>query len=298
MFIDRAFLIEWNDPAGLEKFLVPKSINWADLSIINDFKRRPPHDIGSWHSAKEKKRSSQWYMETNFELYFKHPMEIVQAHRYDFTYALLRNPKLMPKAYELGIDRVKCRICCAWDMLFKMSPEFEKEMTKLLISIGHPKKPILAVQVRTKPDDVKKAVVLAEHFVNCGQKITKEKKLKPAIIPIFNNRLVVHILAKKYPRYIKTPVSIEAATRTVHTHLGNLPADTELAVMQGVQERTFKEFFIMLNSTILIRSKGHMASFGNVADAIHRHYANPSAFSSYTAVGSSCDWYPSNFKIE
>lgn len=237
-------------------------------------------------------------MNTNFTRFFKHPVEVVQGHRYDFTYALLRNPELMPKAYELGIDRVKCRICCAWDMMFKMTPEFEKQMKGILSSVGYPKKPIMAIQVRTKSKDVKKAVVVAEHFFNCGQKVAKEKGISPVFIPIFNNRLVVHILSKKYQRHIKTPVSVEAATRTVHTHLGNLPAETEMDVAQGVQERTFKEFFIMLNSTVLIRSKGHMGSFGNMADAIRRHYAKPESVSSYTAAGSSCALYPSDFKIE
>lgn len=291
-------MIEWNDPPGLEKYLIPKSFNWADVAVIQQYKRRAAHDIGSWHSAKEKGRSSQWYMNTKFRTFFKHPVEVVQGHRYDFTYALLRNPDLMPKAYEFGIDRVKCRICCAWDMLFKMNPEFEKQMNRIYSSIGYPKKPIMAVQVRTKSTDIQKAVVVAEHFVNCGQRVSKERKISPVFIPIFNNRLVVHILAKKYQRHIKTPIIVEAAMRTVHTHLGNLPVDTELDVIQGVQERSFKDLFVMLNSTILLRSKGHMGSFGNVADGIRRHYAKPESVFTYTAEGSSCALYPNNFKIE
>lgn len=297
--IERAFLIEWNDPPGLEKYLVPKSFNWADLKPIVGYKRDIPHEIGSWHSSKEGKYSSQWYMNTNFSQYFKKPVEVVQGHRYDFTYAILRNPDLMPRAYELGVDRVKCRLCCAWDMLFAMAPDFEKEMKEMIETIRQPNnKPIMAVQVRTKSDDVQEAVVVAEHYVNCGQKVAKDTKMPLVFIPIFNNRLVMHIIAKKYKRYIKMPIEIESGTRTVHTHLGNLPTDTELEVQEGVLERTFKEFFLMLNSTMLIRAKGYVGSFGNVADAIRRHHAKVGSVFTYTAAGSSCAIFPQDSKIE
>ncbi len=207
----------------------------------------------------------------------------------------------MPKAYEYGIDQIKCRLCCAWDMLFKMSPKFEKEMNTLLKSVGHPTKPILALQVRAKSDNIENAVNVAEHNVNCGQKAAKDLKLTPVFIPIFNNRLVVHIVAKKYKRLMKTPIEIETATRTVHTHLGNLPSDTELEVAKGVQERTFKEFILMLNSTVLIRTKGYLGSMGNVADAIRRHYAMHSKKKhvyTYTAGGTSCSVLEDGTKIE
>ena len=291
-------MIEWKDPDGLENYLVPKSFDWANLKPTIGHKHGAPLDIGSWHSSKEGKMSSQWYMNTNFSQFFKNPVEVIQGHRYDFTYAILRNPELMPKAYELGIDRVRCRVCCAWDLLFTMAPNFEKEMGKILQSLGPPSKPIMAIQVRTKSDDVQKAVVTAEHYINCAQKVAKDVKMVPTYIPIFNNRLVVHIIAKKYKRYIKTPIEIESGTRTVHTHLGNLPADTELEVVHGVQERTFKEFFLMLNSTILIRTKGYVGSFGTVADAIRRHYAKSGSVITYTAGGSSCGLFPIDSKIE
>ena len=238
-------------------------------------------------------------MNTNFTQYFKKPVEVVQGHRYDFTYALLRNPDLMPRAYELGVDRVKCRLCCAWDMLFKMAPEFEAEMKQLIADVRRPdNKPIMAIQVRTKSADVQEAVVVAEHYVNCGQKVAKDTKMPLVFVPVFNNRLVVHIIAKKYKRYMKTPNESEIGTRTVHTHIGNLPADTELEVQEAVQDRTFKEFFLMLNSTVLIRTKGYVGSFGNVADAIRRHHAKPGSAFSYTAAGSTCSLFPQDAKIE
>ena len=285
----------------MEDYLEPKSFNWADLSPIKKLKHGPMQDIGSWRAVKEAGKSSQWYMNTNFSTFFKNPVEVVQGHRYDFTYAVLRNPELMPKAYELGIDRVKCRICCAWDMLFKMTEKFEKEMNGLLKTLGAPGRPITAIQTRTKQDDVQKAVTTAEGFINCAQRAVKDLKIKDsALIPIFNNRLVVHIISKKFVHNMKTPINIDTATRTVHTHLGNLPVDTELEVAKGVQERTFKEFFVMLNSTLLVRTKGYLGSFGNVADAIRRHYAMLGKEKIYTYIsgGSACALFQDNTKIE
>ena len=288
------------DPPGLEDYLIPKSFNWADLSPIQKLKRGPVRDIGSWRSAKESGRSSQWYMNTNFTTFFKFPVEVVQGPRYDFTYAVLRNPELMPKAFELGVDRVKCRICCAFDMLFKMAPKFEKEMSDLLNSLGYPTRPLMAIQVRVKADDVQQAVSQAESFVGCAMRAGKELRISSKVVwvPIFNNRLVMHIVAKKYHDRMKTPIQISTATRTVHHHLGNLPPDTELDVAKGVQERTFKDFFLMLNSTSLIRTKGYVGSFANVADAIRRFYAQRGSVSTYTAGGGTCILFQDGFKIE
>lgn len=300
-FTERAFLIEWDDPPGLSDYLQPKSFDWANLSPIRNRKHGPIRDIASWKAAKEDGRSSQWYMNTNFTKFFKYPVETIQGARYDFTYALLRNPELMPRAYEYGIDRIKCRLCCAWDMLFKMAPSFKEEMDKLLKSVGHPGRPILALQVRAKSDNIENAVKIAEHNINCGQKASKDLGLSPVYIPVFNNRLVVHIVAKKYKRLMKTPIEIETATRTVHTHLGNLPSDTELEVAKGVQERTIKEFFLLLNSTVLIRTKGYLGSMGNVADAIRHHYAMQNKrihIHTYTAGGTSCSVLEESTKIE
>ena len=296
---DRAFMIEWIDPPGLEDYLEPKSFNWADLAPIQKLKRGPMRDIGSWRSAKESGRSSQWYMTTNFSAFFTEPVEVVQGHRYDFTYAILRNPELMPKAFELGIDQIKCRICCAFDMLFRMTERFQKEMDVLLTGLGAPKKEIGTIQVRTKSGHVQEAVKHTDLFLKCAAKAAKSLKLSSRLtwVPIFNNRLVVHIVQKKYGDRLKTPINIDTATRTVHTHLGNLPPDTDVEVAKAVQERTFKEFFLMLNSTIIIRRKGYESSFGNIADAIRRFYHAYGSVHSYI-VGSTCSKFPDTFKIE
>lgn len=296
---DRAFMIEWLDPPGLDQYLEPKSFNWADLSKIEGLKRGPVRDIGSWRSAKESSISSQWYMSTNFSTYFTNDVEVVQGHRYDFTYAILRNPELMPKAFELGVDRIKCRICCAFHMLFRMTDSFQQQMDTLLKSLGAPQKSVGAIQVRSKSHNVQEAVKHADAFVKCATKGAKSLKMASRIswVPIFNNRLVVHIVHKKYGDKLKIPINIDTATRTVHTHLGNLPADTELEVAKAVQERTFKEFFLTINSTIIIRKKGYEGSFGNIADAIRRFYHKLGSVHTFL-VGNACTKFPDTFKIE
>ena len=296
---DRAFMIEWQDPPGLDLYLEPKSFNWADLSKLDKLKRGPIHDIGSWRSAKESGKSSQWYMSTNFSTYFENEVEIVQGHRYDFTYAVLRNPELMPKAFELGVDRIKCRICCAFHMLFRMTEKFQHQMDELLSSLGAPKKTIGAIQIRTKSHNVQEAVKFVDSFMKCATKAGKGLKMSGRIswVPIFNNRLVVHIVHKKYGDKLKIPINIDTATRTVHTHLGNLPADTEVEVAKAVQERTFKEFFLTINSTVLLRRKGYEGSFGNIADAIRRFYHDLGTVHTFL-VGNTCTKFPDTYKIE
>ena len=296
---DRAFVIDWQDPPGLDQYLEPKSFDWADLSKLDKFKRGPVRDIGSWRSAKESGISSQWYMTTNFSTYFTNEVEVVQGHRYDFTYAVLRNPELMPKAYELGVDRIKCRICCAFHMLFRMTDKFSQQMDELLSSLGAPHKTIGAIQVRTKSQNVQDSVKFVDSFIKCASKAGKGLKMSNKIswVPIFNNRLVVHIVRKKYGDKLKIPINIDTATRTVHTHLGNLPADTELEVAKAVQERTFKEFFLTINSTVLIRKKGYEGSFGNIADAIRRFYHQLGTVHTFL-VGSTCSKFPDTYKIE
>ena len=296
---ERAFLIEWLDPPGLSDYLEPKTFDWANLNSISALKSRRTHDIGSW-KASQQGISSQWYMNTNFTEYFTLPVEIVQGHRYDFMYAIVRNPSLMPKAYELGVDRIKCFICCAFDLLFKMSGKFEGEMSQLLQELGHPKRPLLTVQLRAKSKDMQQAVQQAELYMSCANAAIADLKLdKEAVIqvPVFNNRLLVHLLAKKYVSELKTPVNVDPATKTIHTHLGSLPAGTSLEVAKGVQERTFKELFLVMNSTIIVRTKGYMASFGNIADAIRRHYNEPGTVYTYN-VGNKCTLFPDGSKIE
>ena len=292
-------MIEWVDPPGLDLYLEPKSFDWSDLSKLDKFKRGPVRDIGSWRSSKENGVSSQWYMSTNFSTYLENEVEVLQGHRYDFTYAVLRNPELMPKAFELGVDRVKCRICCAFHMLFKMTERFEGEMDTLLKSLGAPQKHVGAIQVRTKSNNVQDAVKFVDNFIKCATKAGKGLKMSSSVswVPIFNNRLVVHIVHKKYGDKLKIPINIDSATRTVHTHLGNLPPDTEIEVAKAVQERTFKEFFLTINSTIIIRRKGYEGSFGNVADAIRRFYHELGTVHTFL-VGNTCTKFPDTYKIE
>ena len=297
---DRAFLIDWTDPPGLGDYLQPKSFNWADLTAMEQHKRGPVRDVGSWRSYKESGKTSQWYMDSDLTSFFTYPVEVIQGHRYDFTYAVLRNPVLMPKAFELGVDQIKCRICCAFDMLFKQTEKFSQEMDGLLKTLGRPVRPLVAIPLRAKVSNVQSAVAMAEVYVKCAMKATKALKLANSqLVPLFNNRLVTHIVTKKYSSLLRNPIMIESATRTVHSHLGNLPYDTEVEVAKGVQERTFKEFFLAMNSTLLIRSKGYASSFGNVADAIRRHYGLNGNFWTYTVgEGASCEQFPTEMRIE
>ena len=279
--------------------MIPKHFDWTKLNALDGLKRSPPHDIGSWRAAKEDGKSSQWYMNTNFSTFFTEPVEILQGNRYDYTFALIRNPALMPKAYELGVDRVRCRLCCAFDLLFSMNPTFQKSMNDILLQVGFPPKPYLTVHLRTKVNIVDEALSRAEEFLKCAQTAAKELHIaQPILLPIFNNRLVVHIMSRKYPDMVKDLVDTSTAKRTTHTHIGNLPHDTELDVQTSVQERTFKDFYLLLNSTVLVRTKGYVAALGNIADAIRHHYNPPGSIMTYIFSDSKCTKYSEGAKIE
>ena len=120
----------------------------------------------------------------------------------------------------------------------------------------------------------------------------------PTIIPIFNNRLIVHIISRNHPAEVRDLVNLPLATRTTHMHLGNIPRDMDPEVHAVVQKRTFQDLFFMLNSTVLVHSKGYLAAFGNVADAIRQHFNPPGSVVTYTVSGTVCLKQSPNSKIE
>ena len=296
---DRALLIEWLDPPGLTDHLIPKYFDWNNLQVLNNFNRLPAHDIGSWRAAKENGKSSQWYMNTNFTSYFTETVEVLQGNRYDYTFALLRNPALMPKAYELGLDQIRCSICCTFDLLFKSNSLFESSIKTMLSSINSPPMPYLSIHLRTKSDNVNDALSIADTYVQCALSAARELHIThPIMIPVFNNRLILHIVSKKYPNEIKELVNVALATRTTHLHLGNIPHDMDIEVQAVVQKRSFQDLYFMLNSTVLIRAKGYLAALGNIADAIRQHFNPPGSIITYTVSSTACTKQLPDSKIE
>lgn len=129
-FTDRAFVLDWRAPAGFDRLLVPRYINWKSNNILTDhsFITDHVHDIGSTQWVKDQNGSADWYINTNFDEYFSREFETVQSLSYDFTYAMLRNKHYRHKIRSLGLHTTKCILCCIWHYLFKPSTLFNQNL--------------------------------------------------------------------------------------------------------------------------------------------------------------------------
>ena len=230
--------------------------------------------------------SAQWYMNTNFSDFFWHPVETVQGIRYDYTFAILRNPHLMPRAYELGVDRVKCRICCAFDLLFRMTPDYKQYIADVLSSIGVPHKPLVTLQLETSPLHMTETLHTAELLVQCADRATQELNLPSAVlVPVFSDFQVEEEVVHHYTKLL-TPVHVAFD-------------QSQDSTGEEVQlQNAFVDLSLMLNSTLLVRTKGYRASFGNIADALRQHYHPPGSVFTYILSSSGCQKHLAGTKIE
>ena len=275
--VDRALLIEWLDPEGLHNYFVPKTFNWANMDAIKDLPRNKSriHDIGSWKACSKESKSGSWYIQTDFHKLFTEPVEVVQGHRYDFTYALIRNDFLMDRYYELGLDKIRCFLCCAYDILFQRSNKFDEWYQSMIRTLDVPNKPLLTIQLRSVGVDTDKNVEQAKSYLKCAKKAIVEKDLgdNATIALAFNSKVAYHVIFNAMRAAVTRINIVSAIERTTHLHLGNLPTDLSAEVMQGVQEVTFRDLFLLTNATVIVRNKGHLASFGTVGDALRSFYS-------------------------
>ena len=238
-------------------------------------------------------------MNTNFSLYFSNPIEVLQGNRYDYTYALLRNPTLMPKAYKLGIDRINCRICCAFDLLFSTNVKFLKSINDILSLTGSPRKPYIALYLHIKSNDVDDVLAISKTYINCIHTVSKEMQMShPLIIPVFYNQTIFHAIAKRYPSEMKELVNSSLVFQPSHIHLSDISRDTDIEDHGSIQKRTFQDFYFILKSSVLIRSKGYLVAFGNIADAIRQHYNPIGRVVTYLTTDTVCLRQPKNSRIE
>ena len=275
--VDRALLIEWLDPEGLHNYFVPKIFNWANMDAIKDLPRNKSriHDIGSWKACSKEGKSGSWYIQTDFHKLFTEPVEVVQGHRYDFTYALIRNDFLMDRYYELGLDKIRCFLCCTYDILFRRSKMFDEWYQSMMHTLDIANKPLLTIQLRSVGVDTDKNVEQAKSYLKCAKKAIVEKDLgdNTTIALAFNSKVTYHVIFNAMRAAVTRINIVGAIERTTHLHLGNLPTDLSAEVMQGVQEVTFRDLFLLTNATVIVRNKGHLASFGTVGDALRSFYS-------------------------
>ena len=137
---DRAFLINWKAPRPLERFLIPKSINWTfpipRLKTRKHYWRtgdHPKHAKDGW-LTNSNSGVIGFMRKANVQAYLDQPVEIATSHLYFAEKGMQRNKYLMQRAQELKISPLLpgsqryAMIGCAYDFLFKKSPPLQKAL--------------------------------------------------------------------------------------------------------------------------------------------------------------------------
>jgi len=263
------------DQEGFTEMLEPKFIDWSKSEFLHKryYKRPPIRDIGSWRSFRVLNRTDQWYRETNFSEFFNLSVELVPGHGYDFTYAVLQNENFGATIYKYGLHTIKCRICCVWDFLFKASYAFNKQMEEILANFKYPQNSLVVMHIKVPFE--KKIADVMEYSVGhllCSNKVVRELHMANVTKTVTSNqRLLRHMIGLKN-KDIVVPTYTKAATQTVHYHIGHLSPSLDPAILRGVLRNTMIDFFLLLNSTVIIREKGHQHWFASTAEAIRHHY--------------------------
>ena len=218
-------------------------------------------------------KTDQWYRDTNFSEFFNLSVELVPGHGYDFTYAVLQNKYFALDIYKYGLQSIKCRICCVWDFLFQQTYAFNKDMNAILNGFKYPHNSLVTMHIKV-PFDKKISDVL-EYSVGhllCSNKVIRENHFTNVTKTVTTNqRLLRHMIGLQH-KDVKVPTYTKAATQTVHYHIGHLSPTMDPAILKGVLRNTLIDFFLLLNSTVIIREKGHQHWFGSTAEAIRHHY--------------------------
>ena len=138
---DRAFLIHWKAPKPLERFLMPKNINWTFPIPLLETRKHFWKDI----SGQRKKYLDGWLLKNgaalaslmtkeNFNVFFDKPVEIIVSNVYFAEGAMQKNKYLMQRAQDMEISPLlpgsqrHAKIGCAFDVLFDIPPRLQKAL--------------------------------------------------------------------------------------------------------------------------------------------------------------------------
>lgn len=298
---DRAFVLDWRSPSGFNKVFVPRYIDWRYDAHFKDDEDGPDsiphhvHEIGtmSWNKVWNSSTLLQFYKETNFNDYFSHDKEVVQAHSYDFTYALLRNKHYRDKVHGLGLDRVKCLLCCIWSYLLKQSPGFTRSLTfvatkKLGLGRG---RDLVFFDLSLAVDHLPKSMQFeyARNTLKCADKVLNVLK-NPVCIMASNSYFLLEEVPNKYTRVSSNSGLFFSRERYQLELQRELNSSTEDGIRRGekirkrrgivvpkTEQNAVVNFFIgymlQLNSTVLFTAR-HSPYSENMAAL--RHYYHPS----------------------
>lgn len=280
--------MDWNSPAGFNRVLIPRYIDWRFEVAFED---EPDsilhvHDIGSRTWFQKQNKSIEFYMETDFSTYFSNEKEVIQAHSFDFTYALLRNKHLRKKARELGLHTVKCKVCCIWNYLFRHSTSFVKNSATVARKLGlTPQRDLIFVDFSYPFDSISQNLLMRQMKLvfSCIERVAQVFH-DPVCVVASNSYYVLSQVETLYPM-AKTNGGLfftraRYQNELSHQHNGTghgLPSVPSNIIVPKTEHNAlmhyFMGYYLQLNSTVLFTSRKSLFS---ETMAAFRHYHRPS----------------------
>lgn len=276
---------------GFDRILLPRYVDWRHEVVFSDDPDSilHVHDIGSRNWFQKQNKSVEFYIETDFNTYFSSEKAVIQAHSFDFSYALLRNKHFKKKARELGLHTVKCRVCCIWNYLFRQSTSFVRNSDNVAKKLGlTPQSDLIFVDLSFPLDNLPQTLLnqQMESVFGCVERVSQVLRNPVCVVASNSHHVLAHVSAI-YPLartngglfFTRARYQNELSRQLNRTggrggDLSRLPTNdivvprTELNALMYF----FLGYYLQLNSTVLFTSrKSHFS--GNMA--AFRHYYRP-----------------------
>lgn len=288
--LDRVFILDWKSPPGFSNILTHRYIDWTGGATFRGVQRTDRvHDIGSRQWFAQQNHSVSWYMTTDFDEYFTNEVEVIQAHSYDFTYALLRNGHYRHKILQFGLHRMHCRVCCVWQYLFKYSPSFVRVMNSLTKSKLKltPSTDLMFININLASENlhVRVALELAEKTMACAQKLNTGLRA-PIWVLTANSLKLMEVLQEKYPMIKSHGLFYSRERYMVDLQRQNSSKSHHLKVPRTEQNALlhfFMGFFLQLNSTVLFSSP--QSPYSEIMSSLRQFYHTSSRYVVYPDQG-------------
>ena len=208
---------------------------------------------------------------------------MIQAHSFDFTFALLRNRHFRKKAKELGLDGANCRLCCIWHYLFKHSGRFQRNTAitaRKRLGLT-PENNIIFVDFSFPLQSLPRSLLIQQirQVFDCVERI-KPYLHKPVCVVASNIYTLLEEVHKLHPSarthsglfYTRERYQLELE-RQAETTAKETPSLTIPKTEHNALMYYFMGYYLQLNSTVLFTGK--KSPYSETAAAL-RDYYHPS----------------------
>lgn len=282
----RAFLIEWDHEAPLERYLVPKGVQWNyPMENLEHFDTRI-HYIGKKEHFKQIRNDvlkpwktkldfQTWIRHTDLSSYFKHPVEKIVGN-WNFANALLEKPLLENHLDELRRGTNDSLVGCAFDFLFLKSKELETRLRAARLSLGLTNK-VFKVGLHIRMGDVslqrgsKSNNLNYRAFFHCAQNLRKQKGFQMGIKLFLatDDKEVKQYALKNYASHV---VTLDITPHHITSLAGRKRRDSE--PVEGIFN-VMLDHFLLSECDFLILSR---STFGLTAAELKFHPAQTVTF--------------------